>query len=298
MVRIRNAFYYLLLVVGVIVPRQGICAEGNLPSRYSMEDKIYAFSTVWSELKYNFVHIDRLDFDADSLYRSYLPNVLATENDVEFFDLLKRFMAKFSDGHTAVLGYSYNWNDVYDFAPLLVEELNGRYYLSCVWESSHLDSTALGAEIIGIEGLPTGQYVKTHYFPAIAAGSEAKKYRIAANEIGTGLPGSSFDALLKYRDGRKVKVHIDNNFNRLRHANKLGRCWSWKGVRSSGRDALRLDWPDEGVARLCFREFDEERLPLLDTLMSKASVEAEALIIDLRDCIGGSSRVGDSLYVF
>lgn len=283
------------ILVGVSAPAYAQSSGDNLPAHYSTEDKLYAFSTVWSELKYNFVHIDRIPFNPDSLYRACLPAVLASKNDVEFFDLLKRFVAAFNDGHTSVLSYSYNWNDVFDFAPLMVEELDGRYYISQVWESAHLDSTALGSEIIEIDGMPTQQYVSTYCFPTIAVGSEAEKYRAAANEIGTGFPGSLFNAVLRYRDGRKVEVHIENNFNRLRRTGQLGRSWAWKGIRTGNRDALRLDWPEKGVARLSFREFDEKSLPLLDSLLSVIAVRADALIIDLRECSGGSSRVGDSL---
>lgn len=285
----------MAIVVGTSVPAYAQSSGNNLPAHYTMEDKVYAFSNVWSELKYNFVHIDRIPFDPDSLYRARLPAVLASKNDVEFFDLLKRFVAAFNDGHTTVPRYSFNWNEVYDFAPVMVKELHGRYYISQVWESAQLDSTALGAEIVQIEGIPTDQYVKIYCFPSIAAGSEAEKYRTAANEIGTGFPGSLFNAVLRYRDGRKVEVHIENNFNRLSRTGQLGRSWAWQGIHTGNRDALRLDWPDKDVARLSFREFDEKSLPLLDSLLSVIAGRADALIIDLRECRGGSSRVGDSL---
>lgn len=284
-----------LIILEMIFPLKGNTTNGNLPSKYSMDEKVYAFSTVWSELKYNFVHIDQLDFIPDSLYRTFLPKVLETDNDTDFFDLLKQFIAKFNDGHTSVRSYSYNWNDVYDFAPLMVEQINGRYYLSQVWESAQLDSTALGAEIVEIEGCPTRQYIEKHYFPYIAAGSKAEKLRVAANEIGTGFPGSFFNAVLRYRDNRMVSVHIKNNFNYLSRRDQLGRSWKWKGIQNGNRDALNLEWPQKAVARLNIREFDENTLSMLDSLLSTVSHEADALIIDLRNCIGGSSRYGDTL---
>lgn len=269
--------------------------KDQFPALYSPEDKIYALSTVWSELKYNFVYMDRVNFNVDSLYCSYLPQVLDTRNDVEFFGLLKRFVARFNDGHTSVYRYSYQWNDVHDFAPLMVEELNGRYYLSQLWESSQLDSLALGAEIVRIEGIPTRQYVEEHYFPSLAAGSKAAKYNLAASEIGTGFPGSYFRADLEYRDGRNVSVCIENNFYRLMRDKRIGRSWEWKGFRNGQRETIALDWPQNRIARLSFRKFDDESIPVMDSLLTTLSSRAEALIIDLRYCSGGSSIVGDSL---
>lgn len=287
--------FIFLFIATTAIPIYANSTGRILPSKYTSAEKIYAFSTVWSELKYNFVHIDRIDFNPDSLYLSYLPHVLDTQNDVEFFDLLKRFMARFNDGHTSILRYSYKWNEVYDYAPLLVEELDGHYYLSQIWESSDIDSSALGAEIVRIDGVPTQQYLIEHYFPFIAAGSEAAKYRNAANEIGTGFPGSYFKAHLKYRDGRIIPVCIENNFNQLMQQKRLGKSWAWEGIRKPQRNAIGLDWPDKRIARLDFRRFDEEWLPKLDSLLTELSARADALIIDLRYCAGGSSVIGDSL---
>lgn len=286
----------MIISIGTLTAREH--ADGRdrqFPAFFSPAEKIYAFSTVWSELKYNFVHIDHIDFIPDSLYLSYLPQIQQTHNDVEFFDLLKRFMARFNDGHTSVRSYSYKWNEVYDYAPLMVEELNGHYYLSQIWDSSQLDSLALGAEIVRIEGIPTQQYVEEHYFPYIAAGSKAAKYNIAAGEIGTGFPGSYFKADLKYRDGRTVPVCIENNFNRLMQEKRIGKSWAWKGFRAPQREAIALDWPQKRIARLSFRKFDDASIPQLDSLLTHLSTKAEALILDLRYCSGGSSIVGDSL---
>ncbi len=196
---------YLLLLLSIGAVSGWVHAQDKFPKHYTQAEKIETLSRIWSELKYNFVYADRLTFNQDSLYAAYIPQVLATQDDVAFFDLLKRYMARFGDGHTQVVRYSYNWNDVYDYAPMMVEELDGKYYLSEIWESSGLDSTALGAEIVRIEGIPTRDYVETHYFPYLAAGSEAAKYRLAANEIGTGLPGSKFRAELLYVTAATVR---------------------------------------------------------------------------------------------
>ena len=51
----------------------------------TVEDKVYALSLLWSEIKYNFVHIDQVNFDIDSLYRATMRRVLKTENDQDFY---------------------------------------------------------------------------------------------------------------------------------------------------------------------------------------------------------------------
>lgn len=268
----------------------------NLPAKYTLEEKIYAFSTVWSELKYNFVHIDRIACNVDSLYQSYLPHVVKTGNDVEFFDLLNRFLARFDDGHTNVGGYPYKWGDVYDFAPVLFEELSGRFYVSRLWESSGLDSLALGAELIRIEDMPTREYVEQHYLPLIAHGSMQAKLSVAAsNYVGSGMPNSWFRGVLKRRDGTEVAFEIRNNYNRLKQRNKEGKMWLLKGFRTSRQTPVTLMWTDDDIAWLDFRSFNMEDIPRIDTLMEQIRPRAKGLIIDLRYCPGGSSPVGDHL---
>ncbi len=286
---------YLLLLLSIGAVSGWVHAQEKFPKHYTQAEKIETLSRIWSELKYNFVYADRLPFSQDSLYAAHIPQVLATRDDVAFFDLLKRYMARFGDGHTQVVRYSYNWNDVYDYAPLMVEELGGKYYLSEIWESSGLDSTALGAEIVRIEGIPTGEYVETHYFPYLAAGFEAAKYRLAANEIGTGLPGSKFRAELLYRDGRSCSVQIDNNYNLLNRERRLGKSWAWKGIRTPSRRVATFDWLEGKIAKLDIRSFDERMIPAVDSLLTVIGSRAEGLILDLRYCPGGSSVVGDSL---
>lgn len=264
--------------------------------KYTLEEKIYAFSTVWSELKYNFVHLDRIAFNVDSLYQSYLPQVEKTRNDVEFFDLLNRFMARFDDGHTAVCEYPYKWGDVYDFAPMLFEELGGRLYVSRLWESSGMDSLALGAELIRIEDIPTREYVEQHYLPLIAHGSMQAKLSVAAsNYIGAGQPNSRFRGALKLQDGTEVAFKIRNNYNRLKEHNQLGKMWFWKGNRMSKQAPVTLMWSEDDIAWLDFRSFNMEDIPRIDTLMEQIRPRAKGLIIDLRYCPGGSSPVGDHL---
>lgn len=292
----------ILLVLSAIFSAQAsnrstdLFPDKTFPDQYTPEDKIYAFSTVWSELKYNFVHIDRIGFDPDSLYRSFIPRVLQTANDVEFFELLNKFIARFNDGHTTVGGYSYRWNDVYDYAPMLFEELDGRFYVSRLWESSGLDSLALGAELILIEDVPAQEYVKDHYLSSIAHGSMQAKLSVAASGfIGTGVPGSYFQGILKLRDGMQTSFKLCNNYNQLDKDKKNGRMWYWKGIRKPRRSDVTLEWLDDEIAWMDFRSFNIESIPLIDKLMEQVRHQATGLIIDLRNCPGGASPVGDYL---
>lgn len=240
--------------------------------------------------------MDRIGFDMDSLYRSYIPSILRTENDVEYFDLMKRFVAHFDDGHTDIGDTSYKESDVDDYVPVLFEEQNGCIYLSRLWESSGLDLLALGAELIRIEGRPTTEYATEHYFPYIAHGSARTKLSIAARDyIGRGLPGSIFRGRLRFRDGREADIRISCNYVSKQRQDGNGRMWWWQGFRKRRSAPVTLEWLDNGIAWMDFRSFSMNSIPEIDTMQQQIRERAAGLIVDLRFCPGGSSPVGDHL---
>ena len=59
----------LYICIGLNISVMAQQTSENIKSVNSLEDKVYGLSLLWSEVKYNFVNIDRLDFDVDSLYR-------------------------------------------------------------------------------------------------------------------------------------------------------------------------------------------------------------------------------------
>lgn len=75
----------LYICIGLNISVMAQQTSENIKSVNSLEDKVYGLSLLWSEVKYNFVNIDRLDFDVDSLYRETMKKVLVTTNDVDYY---------------------------------------------------------------------------------------------------------------------------------------------------------------------------------------------------------------------
>ena len=123
-----------LCLVALFLFSLGLQSYGHdFPKQYTAAEKAETLSLLWSEVKYNFVFIDRIDFDIDSLYHAYMSKVLASKDDVEFMDLLSMFMASFGDGHTELGGYNYNFSDVYDSAPIIALNIGKRFYVNQIY---------------------------------------------------------------------------------------------------------------------------------------------------------------------
>ena len=95
----------LLFLLSFVILPVSIQAQSQIKSINTLEDKIYGLSLLWSELKYNFVNIDRLGFDLDSLYRETMKRVIDTKDDVSYYKELDCFLNRFNDAHTNLFDY-------------------------------------------------------------------------------------------------------------------------------------------------------------------------------------------------
>ena len=287
-----------LCLVALFLFSLGLQSYGHdFPKQYTAAEKAETLSLLWSEVKYNFVFIDRIDFDIDSLYHAYMSKVLASKDDVEFMDLLSMFMASFGDGHTELGGYNYNFSDVYDSAPIIALNIGKRFYVNQIFEVAGIDSTWLGAEIIGVEGMPVQEYLEEKCFPLISGGSEVSKCITSRSSIINRYYKDTCSLRLKNRDGRiKDVAVICDLFHRLQSDGNL-KNWHWKSFNPMKRGRMSLFWEDD-VAVLSFNYFHNDDIASLDSLFNTVRGKASGLIIDLRNCPGGSSVVGDSLMTY
>ena len=86
--------FMLLALMSVTLPHIG--AE-NKRKPLTAEQKAFIVSRFCSEVKYNFVHYDKLKFDWDSLCMAQLPELVATRNDAEFVNGLEALNACLRD---------------------------------------------------------------------------------------------------------------------------------------------------------------------------------------------------------
>jgi carboxyl-terminal processing protease len=254
----------------------------KLPNKISIEDKLYTLSTIWSEIKYNFVNIDQLKFNPDSLYKSTIPLIIASKNDIDYYKELQRFICSFGDGHTQLMNVSYSWNDYFDYIPCLIEYIDGGYYFTSIRKGSGVDSVLLGAKVVEIEGVSTIRYIEENYFPFISASTLENKFFQASKRIGQGIKYSYLKGKAKKRNGEVVNFSIQSNGESTRTKND-----EMLQIRQlPKRRAISLFWKNE-IAILEINTFNEPVIPLIDSLMKIAGTRAKGLIIDLRHNGGG-----------
>jgi hypothetical protein len=259
----------------------------DLPNKISKDDKLYWLSQIWSETKYNFVNFDTLKLNFDSLYKAYIPLVLATKNDYEYYKVLKSFLANLHDGHTEVFdnGQFYLYTD---YIPILLQDFNKKIYITSVRKMPEQDSTWIGAELIEIDGIPTVRYLETKVFPTIAASTEQHLWMQGVYRLHSDLRDNPFRGTIKKSDGKIVKINLQRNGEAIRTDNEQ----YWGPQYQYSRNIVDLKWTDNNIAVVSFNSFNQESRAIKEfDKVAKDLYKAKGVIIDLRKNGGGSTLV-------
>jgi carboxyl-terminal processing protease len=92
----------ICLVICLIVP--SIAQESSSQKALTNEEKIYGLSLLWKEVSYNFAYFEQVpEIDWDKTYQVYIPKVIATKSIIEYYDVLKQFLALLKCGHTRII---------------------------------------------------------------------------------------------------------------------------------------------------------------------------------------------------
>ena len=267
--------------------RTEIIGIRDLPNRLGISEKVYALSRLWSETKYNFVNIDKLGFSLDSLYSAFIPKVLLTANDYEYYQLLKRFMASLHDGHTEVSDNG-QFSQYKDYITAGLLDFRKKIFISDVRQIPGQDSSWVGAEVTGIEGVPTLVYLENNVFPYISASTERHKWMQAVYRMQSGFRGGSMHMTLKKRDGSSLDVNLPFNGEETR----TDKDKYWGPVHKYSNKLASLKWLDHDIAFVDLEGFypEKEAIAELDSVAAQLG-KAKAVIIDLRRNGGGSTEV-------
>lgn len=132
-------------------------SQANYFRRLPRSDQyVLALSRLWSGARRNFVFMNRVKLNWDSLYVAYLPLLKSAKSDDEATRLLQRMTATLRDGHTFVYSTSPTQKPV--SAPLSTVLLEGKVYVDQVWNQDLLDrGVRRGMELVAIDGDDVGR---------------------------------------------------------------------------------------------------------------------------------------------
>jgi carboxyl-terminal processing protease len=261
----------------------------ELPNTISNEEKLFYLSLLWSEVKYNFVNFDRIDFDWDTLYKRSIIEILKTKNDDEYFRILQKFYAKLKDGHTQIQRPS-SLRVYYDYIPINIDVFEKQLYITSIRKGNELDSTFLHAKILKIDNIPIDEYLKNNIFPFISASTEQSKWFQVPQTICYDLKSKKFVAEVLKTNGESAIISLKRDGEVTRSMND--RYFNINTKENENWDLVQLDWLTDSILHLSINSFYPEEI-VISQLNSKENeiLRAKKLIIDLRNNGGGVTNV-------
>lgn len=260
----------------------------EIPNSIKQEEKLYHLSRLWSEAKYNFVNIDQISFDWDSLYQTTIPEVLQSKNDYEYYRILKKFYASLKDGHTEVSMPS-SLRVYCDYIPLSIDVFNHQLFITSINKNSKLDTTFLGAQIISIDQIPTLQYINENVMPYISASTDQSRWMKVPTVLGYSLRTKAFNATVLKTNGEQVAISIPRN-GEAERTNSVNRYLVPPKDRSW--DLVTIEWLEDSILHLSINGFYPEEMVIQQLKKQEPQIlKAKKLIIDLRGNGGGSTEV-------
>ena len=192
----------------IILPILLLCvvnAFGQTSSGITSAEKVYGLSKFWQEVNYNFVYLNKINKEKwDSTYLSLIDQVQKTENDYEYYRLLKKFCATLKDGHTNIDFpneiQSKLMRTGFGEYRIFLENIEHRAIITHV-NPSKKNIIPPGSEIISVNGLSTKEYLAQFVSPFISSSTSYVLEDIATMDMLQGLEGEQYELKIQKPKG-------------------------------------------------------------------------------------------------
>lgn len=152
----------------------GFVAYGQTESENKLDTakKAYILSRLCTEVKYNFVFYNKLNFDWDKLCMDSMPTLVTTSSDEEFVKGLQKLCVQLRDGHTEIfeLDNPSNQEDWIRPFPFKTKRIGNRVFVTEVYSSDfQKQGVTINSEILEIDGEKVLDYGKKYLQPYLSS---------------------------------------------------------------------------------------------------------------------------------
>ena len=250
----------------------------------SREDKLFGLSKLWMEATYNFAFFHQVpDLDWDSTYQAFIPKVLDTKNDWDYYLELQKFMALLQDGHTRIFPPVDLRNKYYGTATkqIITRLIEEKVIITKVVAKS-LDEKGLkqGMEIISINDMDIFDYVEKKVAPYVFASTTQD---LQLQKFGL--------FLLSGKTSEPIKINVKDFKGKIKTYFIDREPWIFEQQLFTGKQWDFEILPNNiGYLRTYNFIDNEQYRPKFDSLYQKI-LTTDGLIIDVRNNIGGSTQI-------
>ena len=250
---------------------------------WTPEQKVFALSKFWMEVKRNYAYLDRFGVQRwDSLYRALILPVQQTRNDVEFYRMMQRFCARLQNEQTFILHSRDFPQTAVHFEEgwmLRLTDVGGRVTVSEV-SRDKAELVPPGSEVLSVDGEPVEARL-VGVMARVAASTDRVRRRMAVDELLLDLLGTPHEVCFRRPDGSDVTVRLVNGRHDPSQPVECvalpGRSWD------ELHEDFRLTWYPGDVACLKIGSFRPGRIfKAFHDAFPEVKARARRLIVDLR----------------
>ena len=260
---------------------------GQVPSALTPAEKVYGLSKFWQEVNYNFVYLNRVGaLKWDSVYISLIDKVQKTENDYQYYRLMKQFCAMLKDGHTNIdfpeRIQSKLLKTMFGDYRIIVENIEHKAIITHI-NPSKKDIIPPGSEIVAVNDLSVEEYLAQFVSPYISASTNHILEDMATIEMLQGFEGEQYKLKIKKPDSVMIELVVEHS-----------RC-SESAIypsKNPTNNLLDLKWLDKQIAYLALNSFQDKSIDSLFLDKLPELYKAKAMIVDLRKNGGGDGEIG------
>lgn len=254
--------------------------ENNLSSK----DKLYGLSLLWKEVSYNFAFFDQIpNLNWDSCYQAYIPKVIESKNDWDYYLELQKFMSLLQDGHTRIftpvqLRNKYFGTCITHFTTKLIED---KVIITRVSDDSlRKQGMKQGMEIVAINDMNPFIYAEKYVAPYVYASThQDRQLQIFSQFLLSGSTSEPIRIEIEDFDGKRVRYSISRE------------PWIMEEEMLNGKP-LEFKVITRNIGYLKINNFVESKSVRtnFDSIYKKI-LRTDGLIIDVRENVGGCTDI-------
>jgi C-terminal processing protease CtpA/Prc len=252
--------------------------------RLTLEQRVEAFTRLWSTVKFNFANFDLVpELNWDEVLSEYLPKVLRDQSNNAYLLLLQECIGRLKDGHTRV---SALWGNPAACPPLRIRSVGGKAIVTETAKTEEIKASGikLGDEITHVDGRPVRELLEKDIYPYISASTPQWRDLKAYPRILQGPTESRVSLSIKTLKGAVRKVSL------TRKASGYALL-----PRRTSRSVLEYQDMGDGLAYMALNSFGSHKIVEVFNKKFKDISHTKGLLIDVRKNSGGSSRYGHEI---
>lgn len=252
----------------------------------STGQKIWILMQVWAEVRFNFAYFDQVpELDWDKETRNAIPKILASENIVEYYQILQELLALLNDGHTFIMPPMEEMDSL-DHPALETQMIEDKIVVTRTGDSEEIMEQKIipGLEVIEIDGVPAKGYLDDNILRYYSGGTKHWGEAFGLSRFLDGPKNSVVKLKLRSMDGSSKDVELTRN-SKMKNGESFNyQIYDWHPLVE--RKTIDDDIIYYKLSTFGFEQIVEDFNKELDKLDLD---KIKGMILDIRQNIGGNS---------